>query len=77
MRLHAYQGAGGELQIVAAPVDAHCAEVTAAADLGEADVDLAALSPSMVLGLGMDARAVARGNDAHLIRRALATQQGA
>ena len=36
-----------------------------------ADVDLGRLSPNLVLGIGMDAWAVARGDDASLIRTAL------
>ncbi len=43
-------------------------------DLGVADVDLERLSPTLVLGIGLDAWAIARGGDAMLIRNALAVQ---
>lgn len=76
MRLHAFQLDDGTMHVVAerleAALDAR-AELEAH-DLGVADVDLARLSPTLVLGIGMDAWAVARGDDALQIRAALLTQ---
>lgn len=76
MRLHAFQLTDGTMHVVAerleAALDAR-AELEAH-DLGVAEIDLSQLSPSLVLGIGMDAWAVARGEDALLIRTALALQ---
>ncbi|HZX79642.1 MAG TPA: hypothetical protein VFE72_01645 [Lysobacter sp.] len=76
MRLHAYQLPDGTMHIVAerlaAALDAR-SELDGH-DLGVADVDLAQLSPDLVLGIGMDAWAIARGDDALLIRDALVAQ---
>ena len=56
-RLEAALDAGSELE---------------ALDLGVAEIDLARLSPGLVLGIGLDAWAVARGDDASFIRFSLA-----
>jgi hypothetical protein len=76
MRLHAFQLDDGTMHVVAerleAALDAR-AELEAH-DLGVVDVDLARLSPALVLGIGMDAWAVARGDDALQIRTALSLQ---
>ena len=76
MRLHAFQLTDGTMHVVAerlaASLDAR-SELDGH-DLGVADVDLARLSPHLVLGIGMDAWAIARGDDALLIRDALAAQ---
>lgn len=78
MRLHAFQADDGSVHVVAERVEASLGAATelAAFDLGVADVDLAVLSPSLVLGIGLDAWAVARGEDAMMIRCALASQNG-
>ena len=73
MRLHAFQLMDGTMHVVAERLEASLdarAEL-AGLDLGVADVDLGRLSPNLVLGIGMDAWAVARGDDASLIRTAL------
>lgn len=76
MRLHAFQMTDGTMHVVAerlaAALDAH--GELGGHDLGVADVDLAQLSPTLVLGIGLDAWAVARGEDAMLIRARLAMQ---
>lgn len=78
MRMHAFQLTDGTMHVVAecleAALDAR-AELQAR-DLGVADVDLARLSTGLVLGIGMDAWAVARGEDALLIRSAIVAQNG-
>lgn len=76
MRLHAFQLTDGTVHVVAECLEAALAASVEldATDLGVADVDLARLSPPMVLGIGLDAWAVARGGDAVLIRNALAAR---
>ena len=78
MRLHAFQLTDGTMHVVAerlaAALDAQ-SELDGH-DLGVAEVDLAQLSPRLVLGIGMDAWAIARGDDALLIRNALVAQAG-
>ncbi|MGY3264094.1 MULTISPECIES: hypothetical protein [unclassified Lysobacter] len=76
MRLHAFQLTDGTMHVVAerlaAALDAQ--RELDAHDMGVADVDLAQLSPNLVLGIGLDAWAIARGEDALLIRGAIASQ---
>lgn len=76
MRLHAFQMTDGTMHVVAerlaAALDAH--RELDARDIGVADVDLAQLSPNLVLGIGLDAWAIARGDDALLIRSAISMQ---
>lgn len=76
MRLHAFQMTDGTMHVVAerlaAVLDAR-SELDGR-DLGVADIDLERLSPDFVLGIGLDAWAIARGGDAMLIRSALAMQ---
>lgn len=76
MRLHAFQLTDGTMHVVAERLEAALAARAEleALDLGVADVDLAQLSPSLVLVLGLDAWAVARGEDATLIRSTLSMQ---
>ena len=76
MRLHAFQLNDGTMHVVAERLEAALAASTEleALDLGVADIDLAQLSPSFVLVIGLDAWAVARGDDASTIRSALTTQ---
>lgn len=78
MRLHAFQIDDGSVHVVAERVEASLGAATelGALDLGVADVDLAVLSPALVLGIGLDAWAIARGDDATMIRCALASQNG-
>lgn len=78
MRLHAFQLDDGTMHVVAERVEAALAAEAElqAFDLGVADVDLARLSPTLVLGIGLDAWAVARGEDALLIRAVLSTRAG-
>ena len=76
MRLHAFQMTDGTMHVVAerlvAVLDAR-SELDGR-DLGVADIDLDRLSPNLVLGIGLDAWAIARGGDATLIRSVLAVQ---
>ncbi|WP_133499839.1 hypothetical protein [Cognatilysobacter terrigena] len=76
MRLHAFQMTDGTMHVVAerlaAALDAH--RELDAHDMGVAEVDLAQLSPNLVLGIGLDAWAIARGEDALLIRSAISMQ---
>lgn len=74
MRMHAYRRPDGALELF---VDgaARSACVTGAHDLGLADVELATFSPDVVLAIGMDARALARGADALLVESALARRE--
>jgi len=76
MRLHAFQMTDGTVHVVAerlvAALDAR--RELDAYDLGVAEIDLARLSPNLVLGIGLDAWAIARGGDALLIRHALAAR---
>jgi hypothetical protein len=78
MRLHAFQTTDGTMHVVderlAAVLDART-ELDGH-DLGVADIDLEQLSPGLVLGIGLDAWAIARGGDALLIRSALAVRSG-
>ena len=78
MRLHAFQMTDGTMHVVAerlaAVLDAR-SELDGC-DLGVADVDLTRLSPNLVLGIGLDAWAIARGGDALLSRSALAVRAG-
>ncbi|GAB2512405.1 hypothetical protein [Lysobacter humi (ex Lee et al. 2017)] len=78
MRLHAFQVDDGSVHVVAERIEASLGAATelGALDLGVAEVDLAVLSPSLVLGIGLDAWAIARGDDATMIRCALASQNG-
>lgn len=78
MRLHAFQVDDGSVHVVAERVEASLGAATelGALDLGVAEVDLSVLSPSLVLGIGLDAWAIARGEDAMTIRGALASQNG-
>jgi hypothetical protein len=73
MRLHAYRHFDGAVEIVADHALAYC-PTYGASDLGEADVDIAHLSPSIVLSIGLDARALARGADAAVVEHALAVR---
>lgn len=70
MQLHAYQLHDGRLELLAEDIVAGPLEP--ARDLGVADVDLAELSPDVVLGIGLEARAVADGDDARRVQAALA-----
>lgn len=76
MRLHAFQMTDGTMHVVAerlvAALDAR--EELGGCDLGVAEIDLAQLSPTLVLGIGLDAWAIARGDDAMLIRTMLTLQ---
>ncbi|GAB1595318.1 hypothetical protein [Lysobacter claricitrinus] len=76
MRLHAFQMTDGTMHVVAerlaAALDAH--RELDAYDMGVAEVDLAQLSPTLVLGIGLDAWAIARGEDALMIRSAISMQ---
>lgn len=73
MRLHAYRHSDGALKVVADHALAYC-PAFAAADLGIADVDLGYFSPALILCIGLDARAVARGADAMVVEHALAAR---
>lgn len=78
MRLHAFQTTDGTIHVVAERLAAVLdprSELDGR-DLGVADVDPSRLSPDLVLGIGLDAWAIARGGDASLIRNALAVQAG-
>jgi hypothetical protein len=76
MRLHAFQMTDGTMHVVAERLEAalDARSELDGRDLGVADVDLERLSPNLVLGIGLDAWAIARGGDAMLIRNALAVQ---
>lgn len=71
MQLHAYQLHDGRLELLAEAATT-CGPLEPGQDLGVADLDLADLSPDVVLGIGLQARAVATGDDALLVHRALA-----
>lgn len=70
MRLHAYRHFDGAVEIVADHALVYCP--AAGADLGHAEVDLTRFSPALILCMGLDARAVARGPDAAVVEHALA-----
>ena len=73
MRLHADRPLDGALEVAADRALAYCPDV-AAADLGTADVDLGYFSPALILRIGLEARAVARGADAVVVEHALAVR---
>jgi hypothetical protein len=75
MRLHAYRHFDGAVELVADHALVYC-PAFGAADLGSADVDLARFSPAVILGIGLDARALARGQDALVVEHALALRDG-
>ena len=75
MLLHAYQHHDGAFEVVADHALAGW-PTDGTRDLGVADVDLAAFSPPLVLCIGLDAHATARGADALVVERALALRDG-
>lgn len=76
MHLHAYRRPDGALEVVADHARAG-SPVHGMHDLGLADVDLAAFSPPVVLCIGLEARATARGEDALVVEHALALRDSA
>lgn len=70
MRIQAFQRTDGSLKVVAERVPLAFDPRDGAA-LGSGDVDLARLSPDLVLRMGLEAQGVARDRDARLIRRAI------
>jgi hypothetical protein len=71
MHLHAYRHDDGTFEIVYDRALLASA-VAGARDLGVADIDLSAFSTSLVLTIGLSARATARGRDAVVVADALA-----